>query len=243
MIALTDAQIQQIEYHLNEKGVTYAPLKEELLDHICCLIEEEMWNHTCSFDVAYQNALVTFEEVGFYELQEQILIYSISKTLSMKKVLVMSAMLLVFMVFGANAIQNASIYSPPSIVPVKNGKTLITSQFGMRMHPVLKVKKHHLGIDFKAAIGTPVYSTADGIVEKIKTNEKGYGKHLKIKHDDEYQTLYSHLSEFNVEEGQEVKKGDIIAYTGNSGASRTPHLHYEVILNGKRVNPEKYFTE
>lgn len=88
--------------------------------------------------------------------------------------------------------------------------------------------------------GTPVYATADGTVEKAVTHNK-YGKMIVLKHDNIYQTLYAQLSTIEVKPGMEVKKGDLIGRVGSSGLSTAPHLHYEVLKEGKAVNPEKYF--
>jgi murein DD-endopeptidase MepM/ murein hydrolase activator NlpD len=129
---------------------------------------------------------------------------------------------------------------PPSAVPL-NEKYKISSGFGMRMHPVLKVKKRHFGVDLVAPMGTAVHATADGEVIKVSYH-KGYGNHIVIKHDDVYESLYAQLSETKVEVGQKVKKGDIIGAVGSSGMSTAPHLHYEVIENGSRVDPKSFFT-
>ncbi len=98
----------------------------------------------------------------------------------------------------------------------------------------------HKGIDFKVPIGTPVVAPADGKVIAVVTKKTGYGKYIKIKHDENFITLYAHLSAFNVKRGDIVKQGQQIGSTGNSGSSTAPHLHYEVIRNGKEVDPKEY---
>lgn len=128
---------------------------------------------------------------------------------------------------------------PPSRSPL-NEKHKITSGFGMRMHPIFKKKKMHRGIDISAEKGTPVYATADGVVEKAITHNK-YGRMVVVRHDDTYESLYAQLSSFEVKTGDEIKKGDLIGRVGSSGLSTAPHLHYEVLKNGEPVNPEKYF--
>lgn len=240
MIALTDTQIEKIESQLQAQGVTYQPLYEELLDHVCCLVEEKMWDEQLSFDKAFELALEAFDDFNFEQIQEQTLTIYISKSISMKKVMMMAAMLLVILVFGASSLKESVLLEPPSIKPLK-GNHVVTSGFGLRMHPTKKVKKHHLGVDFKTKTGTPILATSDGIIEKVLSSKGGYGKHIIIKHDDEYQTLYAHLSAFKVKKGDAVKKGDVIGLTGNTGKSAKPHLHYEVRKNGKAVNPEEYF--
>ena len=129
----------------------------------------------------------------------------------------------------------------PSIKPIQEGHYKITSEYGMRKHPITKEMKMHNGIDLAAETGTPVHATADGIVLKSEYMQNGYGKFLVIQHDQTYTTLYSQLSEFKVNPGDKVKKGDIIGLVGHSGISTGPHLHYEVWKNGEKVNPEEYF--
>ena len=98
----------------------------------------------------------------------------------------------------------------------------------------------HYGVDFVAPLGTPVICTADGVKDKAEF-QKGYGNMVFVRHGEEYATLYEHLQEFIVSLGQKVEKGQVIGYLGESGISIGPHLHYEVIRNGERVNPEGYF--
>lgn len=133
----------------------------------------------------------------------------------------------------------------PSLFPVKKVEGVkISSGFGMRMHPIKKEKMMHNAVDIKAPEGTPVYATADGMVRKVKQNHKegtGYGRYIIIDHEEGFSTLYSQLSGYNVKEGEEVKKGDIIGYVGSSGMSTGSHLHYEVMKDGENVNPEDYF--
>jgi beta-lactamase regulating signal transducer with metallopeptidase domain len=126
----------------------------------------------------------------------------------------------------------------PSIHPIKDTNSVrITIGYGMRIHPIYKTKKLHSAIDFKTKMGAPIVATADGIVMKAEFRETSYGKVVIIKHSETYSTLYAHMSEFKVKEGDKVTKGQIIGFVGNSGLSTGPHLHYEVIKDGKRVNP------
>ena len=131
----------------------------------------------------------------------------------------------------------------PAIRPVKMRQGVrFSSGFGYRIHPIFKVRKLHAGVDFTAKKGTPVYATADG---KIISNDvyggRGFGKHLTISHGFGYHTLYAHMDRVVKRQGQKVKRGDLIGYVGNTGRSTAPHLHYEVIRNGRRVNPINYF--
>lgn len=130
----------------------------------------------------------------------------------------------------------------PAIQPVANKQLLaLASGFGMRFHPIYKVKKMHTGIDFAAAIGTPIYATADGLVSEVEINFSGYGKVLMLDHGFGYKTRYAHMHGFAVYKGQKVKRGELIGYVGNTGLSTSPHLHYEVFINGAHVDPIHYF--
>ena len=133
----------------------------------------------------------------------------------------------------------------PAIQPIANKDLRRTaSGWGYRMHPIFKVRKMHYGMDFTAPVGTPVYATGDGKVTEVKGSKRsrsGFGLQLEIDHGYGYETLYGHLNAFNVKRGQKVKRGDIIAFVGNTGGSTAPHLHYEVHKNGKRVNPAYYY--
>lgn len=118
------------------------------------------------------------------------------------------------------------IASKPILVPVEGGR--ITSGFGYRIHPIARVRRMHDGLDFVIPVGTPVYATADGVVEFSGT-KGGYGNCVVLKHEKSgYGTLYGHLSKLSVSQGQAVKRGQVIAYSGNTGSSTGPHLHYEV---------------
>ncbi len=130
----------------------------------------------------------------------------------------------------------------PAIQPVANKELIaLASGFGMRIHPVYKVRKMHTGVDFAATIGTPIYATADGVIDKAEVNFSGYGKVLEIDHGFGYRTRFAHMHGFNVRFGQKVKRGDLIGYVGDTGLSTAPHLHYEVFVNGIHVNPIHYF--
>jgi murein DD-endopeptidase MepM/ murein hydrolase activator NlpD len=130
----------------------------------------------------------------------------------------------------------------PAIQPVANKQLIaLASGFGFRVHPIYKVKKMHTGIDFAASIGTPIYATADGKVVEVSVRFSGYGKMVEIDHGFGYRTRYAHMHGFAVQQGQNVKRGDLIGYVGNTGLSTAPHLHYEVLLNGSHINPVHYF--
>lgn len=130
----------------------------------------------------------------------------------------------------------------PAIQPVANKQLIaLASGYGWRIHPIYKVKKLHKGIDFAASIGTPIYATADGKIAVVDVKFSGYGKVVEIDHGFGYRTRYAHMHDFAVRVGQNVKRGDLIGYVGNTGMSTAPHLHYEVLINGEQVDPVHYF--
>lgn len=132
----------------------------------------------------------------------------------------------------------------PSIKPVKETAlkkdVRFLSGFGMRIHPIHKLRRFHKGIDFTAPTGTDIQATGDGKVVGINKAGSGYGKNVVIDHGYGYKTLYAHMNTINVKEGQVVKKGQKIGAVGNTGSSTGAHLHYEVILNGNSINPIDY---
>lgn len=132
--------------------------------------------------------------------------------------------------------------STPAIMPVSNNDlSFMSSGWGVRLHPVYKVRMFHWGIDFVAPRGTKIYSTGNGTIESVINQGSGHGKHIIINHGFGFKTLYAHLSKFNVTEGQKIKRGQVIGYVGCSGTSTAPHLHYEVFKNGDNVDPKYYF--
>ncbi len=135
--------------------------------------------------------------------------------------------------------------SLPAIQPISNKDlTRTASGWGYRIHPIYKIRKFHHGMDFTAPTGTEVYATADGTVELVDRSRRGYGNRVVIDHGFGYKTVYAHLEGFNnLRKGQKVKRGDVIAYVGNTGLSTAPHLHYEVHLNAKKINPINYYFE
>lgn len=137
--------------------------------------------------------------------------------------------------------ENKAFYeSIPAIVPT-NGK-YSSGSYGMRVHPVLGVNKMHNGIDIITDVGTNVKSSGKGKVI-FSGSKPGYGLAVEIDHGFGYRTIYAHLSKIMVQEGQSVKRGEIIAKSGNTGLSTGPHLHYEVLHNGENLNPVEFFFD
>lgn len=115
----------------------------------------------------------------------------------------------------------------------------ITSGFGMRTHPILGYSKMHKGVDFGAPTGTPIFAAGDGVIVKLG-RQGSYGNYVQIRHNSEYATAYAHMSRFakGLHVGSRVHQGDVIGYVGATGRATGPHLHYEVLLAGKQINPQ-----
>ena len=130
----------------------------------------------------------------------------------------------------------------PAIPPFspEKGKYTLSSPFGYRNDPISGETRYHDGQDFAMKPGTPVYTTGDGVVEYVKFSFTGYGNEILIDHGFGYKTRYAHMSMISVAEGMKLKRGDCIGESGNSGKSTGPHLHYEVLYRGERVNPMNY---
>tara|TARA_Y100001970_G_C14219397_1_gene851718 strand:+ start:1424 stop:2731 length:1308 start_codon:yes stop_codon:yes gene_type:complete len=114
----------------------------------------------------------------------------------------------------------------------------LSSSFGMRKHPISGYNKLHKGVDFAAPIGTPIYAGGNGVIEFVGRNG-GYGKYIRIRHNNSYKTAYAHLNNYKkgIYKGLRVNQGEVIGYVGSTGKSTGPHLHYEIILDGKQINP------
>lgn len=130
----------------------------------------------------------------------------------------------------------------PSIQPIRNSdlKRAI-SGFGWRVDPIYKTRHMHTGMDFTAKKGTEIYVTGDGVIQEVEHKAWGYGKSIVVNHGYGYKTRYAHLSAIAVSKGQKVKRGHMIGFVGSTGRSTGPHLHYEVVKNGKKVNPIAYY--
>lgn len=233
MHVLNKDQILQIKKDLKSRKIA-SGYRDELLDHICHMIESKM-DYGIAFNIAHKEVLEDFGSESFDDLNKQspLTIKKRKMVITQLTGALVAATLFVF-------VTGASTQEPPAINPI-NDLAEISSHFGMRLDPRSKTQKHHRGIDFRCSVGTPVKATANGEVYLIEEAEGGYGKRIEIKHDENYLTRYAHLSDIQVKKGDKVKSGQIIGLSGNSGWSTAPHLHYEVIKDGKPVNPENYF--
>jgi murein DD-endopeptidase MepM/ murein hydrolase activator NlpD len=131
--------------------------------------------------------------------------------------------------------------SIPAILPVKiEDLTRMASGYKWRMHPILKIRKFHKGMDFTAPIGTPIYASGNGTVIRAQRSAT-FGNVVYIDHGYGYKTIYAHMSKMKARRGQKVKRGDLIGFVGNTGRSQAPHLHYEIHKNGTKINPINFY--
>src|SRR5690606_20862861 len=130
--------------------------------------------------------------------------------------------------------------SVPSRMPL--AAATLTSDYGMRTHPILGRRRNHNGVDLAQPTGTPVYATADGIVSRADY-WGSYGNYIQIEHGGEMETRYAHLSDYAVAAGDQVRKGQLIGFVGSTGRSTGPHLHYEVRIAGEPVDPRPYMVD
>lgn len=228
---LSTNQILYIENDLKSKGLSKSRITSEIIDHVCCQVEEHM-KQGLDFSIAYSESLRAFNDEGFIDLKKEL--NQPAKRIWSKKIVTsgIAACILLF-VFVVDA------QDRPEVHPL-GSENRISSKFGMRIHPITKKEKFHRGVDMPTPIGTPIKVAATGFISEVKES-KGYGKYVIVKHDEEFETLYATLSDVKVSVGDRVLKGEVIALSGNSGVSTAPHLHYEVLRNGKNVDPKNYF--
>jgi murein DD-endopeptidase MepM/ murein hydrolase activator NlpD len=131
--------------------------------------------------------------------------------------------------------------SRPAIQPISNKQlNRLHTTYGSRMHPIFNTERDHKGLDFSAPRGTPVYATGNGRISMAYFSGS-YGNVVYVDHGFDFETRYAHLNRFIVHQGEFVKRGQIIGYVGNTGISASPHLHYEVLVNGSHINPINFF--
>lgn len=181
-----------------------------------------------------------YEELEGYDYSDIVTETAMRLDKILKKVYVQSKSFDDLIVMAAE--KEEMLRSIPAIQPISNKDLKRTaSGWGYRIHPIYKIRKFHFGMDFTAPTGTDVYSTGDGVVSIVRSSMRGLGNHIIVDHGFGYTTIYAHLNRFNVKEGQKVKRGDVIGYVGSTGLSTAPHLHYEIKLNGKNVDPANYY--
>ncbi len=233
---LSEIQVILINQKLQRMGLNYHPLEDELLDHVCCMIEHRM-NEGETYPEAEAKVFDTLTPKDLKQWQNATRNVILNRFNLMNRISVIVGGLAACFILFTTVITAQDV---PSMNPLEQLE--ITSHFGKRVHPISKKTQWHRGIDLKATLGTPVKATASGTVSKVKEDPKGYGKYVIIDHGDEVFSKYAQLSAFKVTEGQTVDKGQIIGLVGSSGASTAPHLHYEIIKNEKFVDPIDYLN-
>lgn len=218
---LTDEQLEYIQQQLEQMGLHYLPLLNELTDHVCCAVEKEM-DKGLSFEEAYTQVMQNLHTNEMLSIQQQTALMVSRKFGLTRRVAVFStsvaASLLLFVIVS-NAKERSNIdpvrYTPASI-------------YNQQIQVECQNKQLHTGYDYLVPEGTPVVATGTGRVITIKNDREGFGKYIIISHEGKYETLYAHLSAQVVYAGQQVEKGEVIGYSGKSGAAREPHLHYQL---------------
>ncbi len=146
--------------------------------------------------------------------------------------------------YGMARTKSDRMAAMPAILPIAKSQCKVVSGFGMRFHPILHYRRMHSGIDLTARPGTPIYATGDGVVRISGRNPEGYsgyGVVVEIDHGFGFHTIYAHMQSTTVRVGQKVSRGQQIGTVGSSGMSSGSHLHYEVVQNGRKVDPVYYF--
>jgi murein DD-endopeptidase MepM/ murein hydrolase activator NlpD len=183
------------------------------------------------------------EEIAFVEsLKDNVLVSSIHSSLNNLSNRVRAQKISYIEVSELVKTKENILSHTPAIQPVSNKDlSRIASGFGYRIDPVYKTTKMHPGIDFTAPQGTPIYATADGIIDQAGNSGNGYGNHVIIRHGYGYETLYGHMVRVKARSGQSVKRGEVIGWVGSTGKSTGPHCHYEVHFKGQKIDPVYYF--
>lgn len=230
-------QYKWIAKALKENGIKNKALLQEMVDHYASMHEQHI-NSKSADDQPNKNEIKNFilaqiKNDDLKELNSEI--NAIHKPT--KKIICMSTLLFLCLLFFSNSFF-VSDSEPPSQWPLEQ-KHSVSSEFGMRIHPIKKKKVMHKGIDIVAKKGTPVLASASGKIIETDYNEL-LGHFIVIQHDAIYSSRYHHLSERTHQLGEQVSKGDVIGKVGSTGLSTAPHLHFEVIKNKRKVDPSDY---
>ncbi len=238
MKELTENQIETIEQILRQQTGSSLSFTAELVDHVCCATEAYM-EQGLPFETALPLALQGFGNNGIKKTAQKVKRTEQLVKIKQQPLTWISPLLAICLLF---VVVNVGAKDRPDRKPTDRDFR-ISSGFGYRLHPFTKEQKMHRGVDIVMPVGTAVVATADGVVESVENIADGYGIYVKLKHHDDYQTVYAQLSEVKVKPGESVVKGQVIALSGNSGMSTAPHLHYEVIHKQEWVDPAFYFGE
>ncbi|MBK9257435.1 MAG: M23 family metallopeptidase [Saprospiraceae bacterium] len=248
---LMERQYEQLQFHVSNLTEDFEALSDNLEDlhqkdgqvHRMIFgmkpVDENVWNGGIGGHNKY-SYLENFKETGLIISSALTKVDALKRKMEIQKKSLDS-------LYTIALTKEKRLASIPSIKPVKEDalkkNVKFLSGFGMRIHPIHKVRKFHKGIDFTAPQGTDIQATGDGKIVSINKTGSGFGKHLMIDHGFGYKTLYAHMHTISVKEGQIVKKGQKIGAVGSTGTSTAPHLHYEIWLNGIAINPVDYVLD
>lgn len=203
----------------------------EVLDHLICSLERQLLDGK-TYSEAVKEAFKAFTLPEINHINEN---YKQLKKLKMlKRIIIPISFVLCLCAFAIAQIATKNNQWQP---PIADTNINVSSEYGYRIHPISKTKKLHKGIDYVAPLGTKVFAVKEGIVKTIKKETTGYGNSILILHDDSTQSFYAQLHEIFIEEGTKVDTQTPIGTVGSSGQSTGPHLHFELLKNGKQVNP------
>ncbi len=206
---------------------------EELLDHACSAIE-----HYMITGYAFTDAFAQVQEE--FAPEDFAAIRTTEKRIKIKRTLMMGSPFLLLTAWVFLFTLNSSKPHQPWQLPLKqDNKVRMASGFGYRVHPLYKTRKLHTGMDFLAPTGTPIHPVLDGKVTKVVESKTGYGKHIEVTHNDSLVTRYAHMHEIKVRVGDMVRVVDTIGTVGSTGTSTASHLHFEVLLHQKKINPTR----
>ena len=232
---LNEQQLLYVSTRLSEEGLKHQSVKEELMDHICCAIETKM-EAGVMFSSAVNQTFDAFAENEFLEIEANA--FSLQRYNWLNRRTIALGLLLLFLVSGIYW-QSNQADRKPSIAPVASHVSAANLQQQVAT-PIYKVSRFSSGINLTIPYGTAIIATAKGEVVEVKEMEANQGFEISIYHNHQYQTLYAGLSECSVMIGQQVKKGEIIGFSGLFGPLEQPILHYKVLCKNQAVNPLEY---
>jgi hypothetical protein len=199
-------------------------------------VNEDIWN-------AGVGGHQQYSELTMYENSGELLMGTLAKADQLARRLTIQSRSLDSLEFMASE-KEKYLNAIPSIKPIRSDRLKrnikYLSGYGMRIHPIHKIPKMHYGLDFTSPKGTKVRATGDGKIVRIRKDKSGYGNNITVDHGYGYESFYAHLKDIDVQQGQRVKKGEVIGSVGNTGTSTAPHLHYEIRYKNQPVNPIHY---
>lgn len=222
-----------IKHSLHSNGIKNQDLLEEMTDHYLTSYESYL-ETSHSKDEALQKTLGQINNLSGKELNRKIFM------INHKNIISMSSLLFTFLlsVFYFTSFNASETFDPPLAWPLDISLHKVSSEYGLRIHPIHKNKKLHTGIDIRANYGQQVLATGNGTVIKSAYDDT-HGHYIIIKHDDIYKSRFNHLAERLVDVNDKVAIGQVIAKVGSTGMSTAPHLHYEILKYDKAINPRE----